>query len=81
MIRAALLLAGFLAAAWPPGARAQDYGAIRATNALHDMARAQERQAESLRRMETVQRDQARADDRARRNAERDSRSARRFDR
>ncbi len=51
------------------------------TNALRDAARAQERQARELERLGVLERDRARADDRARRNAERDSRSARRFDR
>lgn len=81
MPRALFALALTLAFAWPPEAGAQDYGAIRANNALSDLARVQERQAESLRRIELIQRVQARADDRARRNAERDSRSMRRFDR
>lgn len=62
-------------------ARAQDADRVRAMNAVSDMARAQRDQADSLRRVETIQRDQARANDRARRNAERDSRSMRRFDR
>lgn len=57
------------------GALAQDSGALR------DIARAQERQADSLRRMERIERDRYRDEDRARRDAERDSRSARRFDR
>lgn len=81
MIRAALCLAGFLLTAMPLEALAQDYQATRATNALQDIARAQERQADSLHRLESHRRDQARADDTARRNAERDSRSMRRFDR
>jgi hypothetical protein len=51
------------------------------TNVLNDMARAQRDQAESLRRMEVIQRDQARRADAAQQNAERDNRSLRRFDR
>ncbi|MBO1022457.1 hypothetical protein IPV08_21060 [Methylobacterium sp. SD274] len=50
-------------------------------NAVSDLARAHREQTETLRRMETVQRDRARAEDRTRRNAERDSRSMRRLDR
>jgi hypothetical protein len=77
----ALIIAGIvLAYVSPPEAWAQDFNGIRATNALHDMARAQERQADSLRRMEMLQHDRARAADTARHNAERDSRSLRRFD-
>lgn len=79
MIRA-LIIAGIVLAFASP-VEAQDLNAVRAQNALNDMARAQRDQAESLRRLEAIQRDQARADDRARRNAERDSRSMRRFDR
>lgn len=81
MLRLALFVVGFLAAGLPPEASAQDHGAIRVQNSLNDLARAQQQQAETLRRMETAQRDRARAEDRDRRNAERDSRSMRRFDR
>ena len=49
-------------------------------NAIKDSARAQERQADSLQRLERIERDRARAEDTARHNAERDSRSMRRFD-
>ena len=70
-----------LLAAWSFDARAQDANRVRAMNAVSDLARAHREQTETLRRMETVQRDRARADDRTRRNAERDSRSMRRFDR
>lgn len=52
-----------------------------ATNALRDAARAQERQAESLRRLEQVQRDHARQADRERINAQRDARSMRQEER
>lgn len=64
-----ILLAAALIIAAP--ALAQD----AATNALRDAARAQEKQAETLRQIERNQRDQMRAEDRARRNAARDSRS------
>lgn len=78
MARLYLLLAALvLISSSQPEALAQDRSTI---NAFNDIARAQQRQAESLRRIETIQRDAARADDRARRNAERDSRSMRRFD-
>ncbi|CAO4172273.1 hypothetical protein [Methylorubrum extorquens] len=81
MSRAKMLLASILlASASPPQSRAQD-STTRMTNALNDMARAQRDQAESLRRMEVIQRDQARRADTTRQNAERDSRSLRRFDR
>ncbi|CAA2100194.1 hypothetical protein MBUL_00548 [Methylobacterium bullatum] len=71
-----LLLAG-----WSFDATAQDANRVRAMNAVSDLARAHRERTETLRHMETVQRDRARADDRIRRNAERDSRSMRRFDR
>ncbi|TXN04197.1 hypothetical protein FV242_08255 [Methylobacterium sp. WL64] len=58
---------------------AQD--STRETNALRDMARAQERQARSLERLQVQLKDQATQQDRAQRNAERDARSSRRFDR
>lgn len=82
MIRA-IALAGIVLTfvASPRNSHAQGFDAVRTQNALNDMARAHRDQAESLRRIETIQRDQARADDRARCNAERDSRSMRRFDR
>lgn len=81
MTRASILAGIVLAFTLQPDAQAQDFNAIRATNAMRDMARAQERQADSLRRLEVVERDRARAADAARHNAERDSRSMRRFDR
>ncbi|WP_018046191.1 hypothetical protein [Methylobacterium sp. 88A] len=78
---AVALVAFLLTVASPPDARAQDADQVRAMNAVSDMARAQRDQADSLRRMESIQRDQARRADSARQNAERDSRSMRRFDR
>lgn len=78
MIRAALAAAA-VAFAFPAVAR--DYDVTRKLDALRDAARAQERQAESLERLERLERDRALRDDRARRNAARDARSARRFDR
>lgn len=52
-----------------------------AQNYYRDSARAQERQADSLRRIEQIEKDRYLREDRDRRNAERDSRSSRRFDR
>lgn len=69
----------FTAAGLLAPARAQD--ATRELNALRDAARAQERQAEALRQMRQDRYERAVQIDRDRRNAERDSRSARRFDR
>lgn len=77
-MRIALTLATILAAS---SASAQDFHGQRELNALRDAARAQERQARSLERIEQRDRDRARDDDRARRNAEVLSRSSRRFDR
>lgn len=48
---------------------------------LRDIARAQERQARSQERQESLLREQALREDRDRRNAARDARSSRRFDR
>ena len=62
------------------GAGAQDYR-VRKLNVLSDIERSQRSQAESLRRIERIESDRYRDMDRARRNAERDARSARRFDR
>ncbi|MCK2056985.1 hypothetical protein [Methylobacterium sp. 37f] len=76
----ASILAGILLAFVSP-LKAQDAEAVRIRNAVNDIARAQRHQAETLRRQEMIQRDQARADDRARRNAEVTGRSMRRFDR
>jgi hypothetical protein len=57
------------------------YESPRAENALRDAARAQERQAESLRRMEQIEHERNLREDRAQRNADTMSRSSRRFDR
>lgn len=59
----------------------QSFDDTRAINAARDSARAQERQARALERLQVQLRDQAIQNDRAQRNAERDSRSSRRFDR
>jgi len=53
----------------------------REVNALRDLARAQERQADELRRLRQIEGDRARQEDRDRRAAARDARSNRRFDR
>ena len=63
----------------PVAAVAQD--GTRDVNALRDQARAQERQARALERIQGQFREQALQDDRDRRNAARDARSSRRFDR
>ena len=60
---------------------AQSFDDQRAINAMRDQARAQERQADELRRLRQIEGDRARQEDRDRRNAERDARSLRRFDR
>jgi hypothetical protein len=67
-----------LTASSPAGA--QSFEAQRAVNSMRDMARAQERTARSLERIERQDRDRARYEDRARRNADVLSRSNRRFD-
>ncbi|KQO49158.1 hypothetical protein ASF24_08240 [Methylobacterium sp. Leaf86] len=77
MIRTSLavvvvILTAGSALAWDDGTRER--------NALNDMARAQERQARALERLEQQHRDTARAQDRKRHNAEVMSRSRRRFD-
>lgn len=79
MRRFALILAGLV---FTTTVQAQSLDAeTRTRNALSDIARAQRDQAESLRSIERHQREQARLDRQARQNAERDSRSMRRFDR
>lgn len=78
MTRSHLILAGILLSPIAPVA-AQD--STRETNALRDMARAQERQADELRRLRQIEADRALHDDRNRRNMARDARSSRRFDR
>ncbi|GJD36463.1 hypothetical protein [Methylobacterium aerolatum] len=57
------------------------YESPREANALRDIARAQERQADELRHLRQVEQDRARQEDRDRRNAATMSRSSRRFDR
>lgn len=59
---------------------AQSFEAQRAVNSMRDMARAQERTARSLERIERQDRDRSKYEDRARRNADVLSRSNRRFD-
>ena len=73
MLRAAILLT--------PAAPVVAQDSTRETNALRDAARAQERQARAMERLQVQLRDQATQQDRAKRNAERDARSSRRFDR
>ncbi|MHC2021466.1 hypothetical protein [Methylobacterium sp. CM6247] len=80
MTSAASILAAILVAT-AARAQAQDAEAVRLRNAINDQTRAQERQAETLRQLEVLQRDQARRADSARQNAGRDSRSMRHFDR
>lgn len=79
MKRADLVVLALSLAAMPVTALASDD--TRATNALRDNARAQERQARALERIQSQFREQALEDDRDRRNAARDARSSRRFDR
>ena len=79
MKRADLVVLALSLATMPVTALASDD--TRAANALRDSARAQERQARALERLQVQLRDQAMQNDRAQRNAERDSRSSRRFDR
>ncbi|WP_336492783.1 hypothetical protein [Methylobacterium nigriterrae] len=76
----ALVLAGIVLTFASP-LEAQDFNAVRATNALNDMARAQERRAEAARQLERIQRDADKYRTERRQNDERDSRSMRRFDR
>lgn len=59
----------------------QSFDNTRAINAMRDQARAQERQARSLEQLQGRIKDQALQEDRDRRNAARDARSSRRFDR
>ena len=66
-------------ATMPVAAIAQD--STRGTNAFRDQARAQERGARALERIQNQFREQALEDDRDRRNAARDARSSRRFER
>lgn len=76
MTPARYLLAGILLS---PVATAVGQDSTREANALRDAARTQERQARALEHLQRQLRDQAVRDDRAQRNAERDSRSSRRF--
>lgn len=62
-------------------ALAQDFSRQRELNALRDSARAQERQADELRRLRQIEGDRARREENDRVNAKRDARSMRRFDR
>jgi hypothetical protein len=62
-------------------ASGQNFKYARDNNATRDAARAKERQARTLERLNSQLRDQALREDRAQRNYERDSRSLRRFDR
>lgn len=62
-------------------ALAQDFDRQRELNALKDSARAQERQADELRRLRQIEGDRARREENDRVNAKRDVRSMRRFDR
>ena len=62
-------------------AAAQDFTRQRELNALRDSARAQERQADELRRLRQIEADRARREENDRVNAKRDARSMRRFDR
>lgn len=78
-IRRADLVLALSLATMPATALASDD--TRAVNAMRDQARAQERQARSLERIQGQVRDQALQEDRDRRNAARDARSSRRFDR
>ena len=79
-----LLLIGLFSLSMGSAAIAQDaeyFARNRETNALRDAARAQERQADSLERLEQSERHREKMDDRAYRNHESDMRSSRRFDR
>lgn len=79
MIRAGLISLAVSLATAP--VLAQSLDDTRAVNAMRDMARAQERKADELRRLRQVEADRALQEDRDRRNAARDARSSRRFDR
>lgn len=78
MIRAGLLSLTVALATAP--ALGQSLNETRASNALRDAARAEERQADELRRLRQIESERALRVDRARRNATRDARSSRRFD-
>lgn len=78
MIRAGLISLALALATAP--ALGQSINEVRAANAWRDAARAEERQADELRRLRQIESDRALREDRARRNAARDARSSRRFD-
>ena len=75
-----LAIAAAIAAGAAP-AIAQSFDRQREINALKDSARAQERQADELRRLRQIESDRARREETDRVNAKRDTRSMRRFDR
>ena len=79
MIRAGLISLAVSLATAP--VLAQSLDDTRAVNAMRDMARAQERRTDELRQLRQQADDLALQEDRARRNAARDARSLRRFDR
>ncbi|MCP2082734.1 UNVERIFIED_ORG: hypothetical protein J2W74_003920 [Methylorubrum zatmanii] len=79
MIRAGLISLALALATVP--ALGQSINEIRAANAWRDAARAEERQADDLRRLRQIEADRALREDRDRRNAARVGRSSRRFDR
>lgn len=62
-----------------PAAAYDDYDESQLSSSYRS-SRAQENMARSMDRLERIERDRYRDEDRARRNAERDSRSSRRFD-
>lgn len=70
MIRLATILMGAVLVCGPVQA-----------NPARDAARAEKRQADALERIARIEKDRARDADRDRRNAARDARSSRRFDR
>ncbi len=78
MIRAGLATLAVALTSAP--ALGQSINEVRAANAWRDAARAEERQADELRRLRQIESDRALREDRARRNAARDARSSRRFD-
>ncbi|MRI56776.1 hypothetical protein D8770_22850 [Methylobacterium sp. DB1607] len=78
MIRAGLVTLAVALASAP--ALGQSINEVRAANAWRDAARAEERQADELRRLRQIESDRTLREDRARRNAARDARSSRRFD-
>ncbi|MDV2984198.1 UNVERIFIED_CONTAM: hypothetical protein Q9R58_07780 [Methylobacteriaceae bacterium AG10] len=78
MIRAGLISLALALATAP--ALGQSTNEVRAANAWRDATRAEERQADELRRLRQIEADRALREDRDRRNASRDARSSRRFD-